>query len=154
MTLFMVLSGLSSKLSGPPHYTLFASPGAQQSRHRWGPGARVTSCKQPSHAMWWPTLLCYVMHLVMLYVMTLVILCDDPCYAMWCILSCNVMHLVMLCDASCHAMCWVVFVVFIIIIINCLFSDTTVIEGGRKRKHSWDLSLLFWETRYRINTPA
>ena len=34
------------------------------------------------------------------------------------------------------------------------FSDTTVIEGGRERKHSWDLSLLFWETRYSNNlTP-
>ena len=34
------------------------------------------------------------------------------------------------------------------------FSDTTVIEGGRERKRSWDLSLLFWKTRYSNNlTP-
>ena len=32
--------------------------------------------------------------------------------------------------------------------IKLSFSGTTVIEGGRERKHSWDLSLLFWETRY------
>ena len=52
--------------------------------------------------------------------------------------------------------CGVVFEVFIIIIKQIVFSDTTVIEGGRERKHGWDLSLLFWETRYSniINTPA
>ena len=38
---------------------------------------------------------------------------------------------------------------FYLLLLNKLsFSDTTVIEGGRERKHSWDLSLLFWETRY------
>ena len=52
-------------------------------------------------------------------------------------------------NASDHvAGCWVVIEVFIIFLIKLSFSDTTVIEGGRERKHSWDLSLLFWETRY------
>ena len=37
---------------------------------------------------------------------------------------------------------------FLLFLIKLSFSDTTVIEGGRERKHSWDLSLLFWETRY------
>ena len=38
---------------------------------------------------------------------------------------------------------------FLLLLLNKLsFSDTTVIEGGRERKHGWDLSLLFWETRY------
>ena len=44
---------------------------------------------------------------------------------------------------------------FLLLLLNKLsFSDTTVIEGGRERKRSWDLSLLFWKTRYSNNlTP-
>ena len=37
---------------------------------------------------------------------------------------------------------------FLLFLIKLSFSDTTVIEGGRERKHNWNLSLLFWETRY------
>ena len=37
---------------------------------------------------------------------------------------------------------------FFFFLIELSFSDTTVIEGGSERKRSWDLSLLFWETRY------
>ena len=49
--------------------------------------------------------------------------------------------------------CCVEIEVFLLLLLNKLsFSDTTVIEGGRERKHSWDLRLLFWETQ--INTPA
>ena len=50
--------------------------------------------------------------------------------------------------------CWVVFEVFLLLLNKLSFSDTTVIEGGRERKHSWDLSLLFWETQYSNQHPC
>ena len=51
-------------------------------------------------------------------------------------------------DSNCTYAAIESYLKFLLFLIKLSFSDTTVIEGGRERKHRWDLSLLFWETRY------
>ena len=42
-----------------------------------------------------------------------------------------------------YFLCVQSFLKYLLFLMKLSFSDTTVIEGGRERKHSWDLSLLF-----------
>ena len=43
----------------------------------------------------------------------------------------------------------------LLLLLNKLsFSDTTVIEGGRERKHSWDLKSFILGDTIQFNTPA
>ena len=51
-------------------------------------------------------------------------------------------------------LCRVVFAVFLLLLLNKLSSsDTTVIEGGRERKHSWDLKSFILGDTLQLITP-
>ena len=52
-----------------------------------------------------------------------------------------------------HKGCCVVIKFFFIIINKLTFSDTTVIEGGRQRKHSWDLKSFILGDTLQLITP-
>ena len=101
------------------------------------------------------------------WVLTVTVLSADSYSAEFWQLQCWVLTVTVLSSDSYSAECWqlqcwvltvtvlsadsyvVSYLKFLLLLLNKLsFSDTTVIEGGRERKHIWDLSLLFWETRY------